>query len=146
MSLYDTDFYAWVQEQSALLRSGRFDELDLSNLLEEIDDLAGRYRDTLASRMAVIVVHLLKFTYCPASDRMRNERLWGLSIKEQRRQIERLLRRNPSLRSEPAKILQEDYDYVRDRAADEALMPVSDFPETCPWSAEEVLSRDFWPG
>ena len=39
MSIYETDFYLWTQEQATLLREGRLDELDVPNLVEEIDSL-----------------------------------------------------------------------------------------------------------
>jgi hypothetical protein len=35
-SLYETDFYAWTQEQVALLRKHQWSQLDLLNLIEEI--------------------------------------------------------------------------------------------------------------
>lgn len=39
MSDYQKDFYSWTREQAELLRSGRFDELDIVNLIEEIETL-----------------------------------------------------------------------------------------------------------
>ena len=38
-SLYETDFYAWTQEQAKLLRKCQWSELDLANLIEEIESL-----------------------------------------------------------------------------------------------------------
>jgi hypothetical protein len=40
-NLYDEDFFVWSQKQAELLRDHRFDELDLANLIEEVEDLAG---------------------------------------------------------------------------------------------------------
>jgi Domain of unknown function DUF29 len=37
--LYEKDFYAWSKEQAELLRAGRFGDLDLEHLIEEVDDL-----------------------------------------------------------------------------------------------------------
>ena len=39
---YDQDFYAWTQEQAALLREGAVQELDVINLAEEVEDLGAR--------------------------------------------------------------------------------------------------------
>ena len=36
MTPYDTDVYAWSQEQAALLDGKQWDTLDIANLLEEI--------------------------------------------------------------------------------------------------------------
>jgi hypothetical protein len=38
--LYDADFYVWALEQAELLRGGRFDALDLDNLIKEVEGLA----------------------------------------------------------------------------------------------------------
>jgi hypothetical protein len=46
--LYETDFYAWSREQAALLRTQRFDDLDLDRLTEEVEDLgASLHRSAL---------------------------------------------------------------------------------------------------
>lgn len=38
-SLYETDFYAWTQEQAKLLKHHQWNQLDLPNLIEEIESL-----------------------------------------------------------------------------------------------------------
>ncbi len=57
---YDQDFFAWSQEQVRLLRSGRFSQLDIAHLAEEIGDFGKRERRALESRLAVLIGHLLK--------------------------------------------------------------------------------------
>ena len=37
--LHDTDFFGWTRQQAQLLRTGRLDPLDVSNLIDEIEDL-----------------------------------------------------------------------------------------------------------
>jgi hypothetical protein len=34
--LYERDFFAWPQVQAEVLRAGRFDELDLRQLIDEV--------------------------------------------------------------------------------------------------------------
>ncbi len=63
MSLYETDFVKWAEEQAALLTERRFDLLDLDHLIEEVDDLAGRHRDALQSQLQVLLIHMLKLAY-----------------------------------------------------------------------------------
>jgi hypothetical protein len=41
MTLYDTDFYAWTQEQATLLREGAVADLDLEHVAEEIEGEQG---------------------------------------------------------------------------------------------------------
>jgi hypothetical protein len=43
-SLYETDFYAWTQEQATLLRKHQWSELDLLNLIEEIESLGNKFQ------------------------------------------------------------------------------------------------------
>jgi hypothetical protein len=38
-TLYDSDFYAWANEQAALLRAGRLSEADVENIAEEIESM-----------------------------------------------------------------------------------------------------------
>lgn len=49
-TLYDTDFYAWVQDQAALLAARRFEELDLPHLVEELQLMGNSERGALAHR------------------------------------------------------------------------------------------------
>lgn len=41
-SLYETDFYAWTQEQVDLLKAQHWDRIDVTNLIEEIETLVGK--------------------------------------------------------------------------------------------------------
>jgi hypothetical protein len=36
---YETDFYAWTQEQARLLRERRWSDLDLDNLVDEVESV-----------------------------------------------------------------------------------------------------------
>ena len=63
--LYDQDFYAWTQEQVALLREGKWHALDCEHLIEEIEDLGRSARKELRSYLEGLVLHLLKWRYQP---------------------------------------------------------------------------------
>ena len=70
--LYEQDFYAWSKAQAALLRAGRFADLDLKHLIEEVDDLGESLKRSVRSRLRTIIEHLLKLdeagaaSTCPA--------------------------------------------------------------------------------
>lgn len=64
-SLYETDFYAWTQEQADLLHSHQWSKLDLPNLIEEIESLGKQQRQELRHRLSVLLGHLLKWQYQP---------------------------------------------------------------------------------
>jgi hypothetical protein len=145
-NLYDTDFVAWAEQQAALLTERRFDLLDLENLIEEVEDLAGRHRDALESHLRVAMTHMLKLTYTQGSrDPTGN---WQDSILGARKSIRRLLRKYPSLRTHLDSLSQEAYVDAAEDAHDE-LARYGDthapFPESCPWSIQQVLDEGFWP-
>jgi Domain of unknown function DUF29 len=95
MSIYHHDFYTWTHEQAALLKEGRLDELDIEHLIEELEDIGTSRERELENRLGILLAHLLKWQYQPE----RRSRSWEATIKEQRRRIERVLRKNPGLKS-----------------------------------------------
>jgi DNA-binding transcriptional regulator YdaS (Cro superfamily) len=138
---YEEDFAAWALAQSAMLRSGSLGGLDIDRLCEEIDDLARRERDEIESRLAVLLVHLLKLRF-QAEKRSPS---WDSTILEQRARIARRLARSPSLRTYPAAVLAEEYDLARREAAIETGLPLSRFPVECPFAIADILDLDFVP-
>jgi len=56
---YEQDFYGWTQEQARLLREGRFAELDVANVVEEIETLGRGERRELVSHLRLLLTHLL---------------------------------------------------------------------------------------
>lgn len=81
---YENDFYGWTQQQAALLKAGRLNDLDIVNLIEEIETMGRSEKRELQSRLMVLLVHLLKWKYQPA----RRGRSWLLTIKGQRMNLE----------------------------------------------------------
>jgi hypothetical protein len=62
---YEADVVMWANEQARLIRAGRFELLDLAHVAEEIEDVGKSEQRELASRMAVLLAHLLKWQYQP---------------------------------------------------------------------------------
>jgi hypothetical protein len=137
--LYETDLAAWAGRQSDALRRRAANEIDWDNVAEEIADVAGRDKDQIESRLAVICTHLLKWQYQP---QLRSGS-WRGSVAEARNRIARLLKHSPSLKFYPATQLADGYADGRQVAAAETGL--SDLPETCPWTIEQVLDHAFWP-
>jgi Domain of unknown function DUF29 len=138
---YEQDFYAWTVEQARLLRAGEFSALDTENIAEEIESMGRNDRREIKSRLIVLLVHLLKWQLQPE---MRSTS-WAGTIRELRRKIEDLLDESPSLRPTVPDVVPLAYVDAREDAAEETGLPQSAFPETCPFSAEETLSRGFLP-
>jgi hypothetical protein len=83
--LYETDFYVWAREHAALLRAGRYEELDLQNLIEEVDDLGISLYQSVRSRVRTIIEHLLKLEHSHARE---PRDLWRDTIAVQRADLE----------------------------------------------------------
>ena len=146
--LYDTDFYAWVQDQAALLAARRFEDLDLPHLVEELQLMGSSERGELANRLSVLLAHLLKLQL--VAERLpyvydRIQRGWHLTCTEQRLQLQRLLRRNPSLRPSVSDEISDAYAIARLQAAIALGVDETSLPLTWAWTPEEVLTADFWP-
>jgi hypothetical protein len=135
---YEEDSYGWTVEQSRLLRSGELSVIDVANIAEEIESMGRGDRRELKSRLVVLIMHLLKWRHQPGG----RSRSWSATIDEQRLQIEGILGESPSLRPNVAAMLVEAHAIVRARAIAEMGLAEA-FPEACPFTADEVLSRTF---
>jgi Domain of unknown function DUF29 len=137
---HDTDFYAWTQAQAQALQAKDWSALDLDHLAEEILELGSNHRFAIESQLERLLLHLLKYRYDPAQD---PRRLWRLTVRHARREIAK--RAGGSLQDYPARYLAEAYQHAREDAVDETGLPLTTFPEGCPWTVAQVLDSDFWP-
>lgn len=141
-NLYETDFWAWTQEQANLLRHCQWNQLDLPNLIEEIESLGRKERQELRNRLSILIGHLLKWEY----QSEQRSRSWMVTIRVQRRETLILLRENPSLKPYLEEALHDAYTNGRDLASGETNLPLSTFPKECSYTLEEILSEIFYPG
>ena len=103
--------------------------------------MGGRDRRELESRLAVILLHLLKWQAQPT---LRGSG-WRKTLRTQRREIRKLLKQSPSLRREVPGMMREAYaDAVKD-AIDETGLRADVFPSTCPYAQDDVLDEDHLP-
>jgi hypothetical protein len=145
---YETDFYAWTQEQARLLDARQFDALDIPHLVEEITSLGKSEQRELYSRLSVLLTHLLKLHYAALErpeDLRRARRGWRATVTTQRLSLAKILRENPSLRPIIPAELADAYAVAQVEAAAALEMENATMPGTCPWSATQVLDADFWP-
>jgi hypothetical protein len=146
---YETDFYAWTQEQARLLDARQFDALDVPHLVEEITSLGKSEQHELYSRLSILLTHLLKLNHAVLErpeDLRRAGRGWRATVTTQRLGVAKILRENPSLRPTIPAELVDAYAVARVEAAAALEMEEATIPETCPWMAAQVLEADFWPG
>ncbi len=139
---YRNDLALWSAEQAAALRSGKLDRVDIENVAEEIESLGRSEESESESRMAVLLAHLLKHEFQPG----RRTPSWTSTLFEQRYRIVCVLSRSPSLKTYPASTIEDEYVIARRNAAAETGLPTTDFPETCPYTIEQIFDPDFLPG
>jgi hypothetical protein len=132
-TLYETDFYAWTQEQARKLRAG--EAVDAANIAEELETLGRSEEQQLTNRLAVLIQHLLKCEYQPS----QHTASWDGTIKEQRRRVNRLLSDNPSLKPRLDSCIVDAYATAVTFASVETGLVEEDFPAACPYSVEFIL-------
>jgi hypothetical protein len=142
LSLHELDFYAWTQQQVNLIKSGNLVDVDFEHLLEEIESMGASERRELISRLAILLAHLLKWQYQPSF----RGRSWQLTIKEQRRQLQRHLKDNPSLHARLDEFIADSYIDSVLLAAKETGLDESAFPVQCPYVEDDLLNSEFYPG
>jgi len=143
--LYEQDYYTWLMRTAELIRQGRFEELDADHLADEIEDMGKSTQRELASRLVVLLSSLLKWQHQP-DQRVRHGRSWQLTIKEQRRQLAILLRKNPGLQVLIDESVAEAYGIALLVAARESGLAETVFPAVCPFGFQDMMDEDFWPG
>jgi Domain of unknown function DUF29 len=141
--LYQDDFVLWAERQAALLRAKRFEELDLDNLIEEVEDLGRRERDMVESHIETILEHLLKLALSHAD---RPRRGWLVTVDRQRAKLARKL--TTTLRNHLEAELPALYAGVRRpvaRQLENDAVALDALPPTCPYSLDQVLDLDWYP-
>jgi hypothetical protein len=140
---YDKDVILWSQEQARLLRARRFAELDVEHLADEIEDVGKSEKRELASLMAVLLAHLLKWRSQPEN----RSKSWGATIVVQRKRIALALKETPSLKS-----VMRDRDWQEGvwldavtQAQKETGFAEHELPDACPWTMDQAADPDFWP-
>ena len=138
---YEQDFHNWSEKQASLLKERRFAELDLPNLIEEIEDMGSEKRRALQSSYRVLLVHLLKWRHQPEL----RSRSWTSTIVRERGNVEDLEDENPSLAARAGAFVVKSYKRAVREAAAETGMPISAFPEACPFTLAELRDDEYLP-
>ncbi len=141
LNLYEADFFAWTQEQISLIKQKLFNKLDMVHLQEELQIMSASEKRELANRLAVLLMHLLKWKYQPS----RQCKSWERTIKEQRLEVQDVLDDNPSLEPHVADFIGKAYQKAILKAADETNLDEDIFPASCEWPVKQVLNNSFLP-
>ena len=138
---YATDLSLWARQTADLLREKRWQDIDLEHLVEELEDLGKSEKRGISSQLVRLLLHLLKWEYQP----QRCSDSWLDSITDSRLQIELAIKDSPSLKDHPLLELAQTYQRARWTAAKQTHLPLSAFPETCPYTLDKILAEDWLP-
>jgi len=138
---YEKDFYAWALENAQLIRNGKFSEVDIKNVAEELEDMGKSEKRQLVNRLAVLMGHLLKWEFQP----QRRGNSWKNTIDHQRSRLKKLLNESPSLKNELLERISEAYKDALFIASDETGLPKEDFPQDENYTLEQLLNDAFFP-
>ena len=138
--LYETDYSAWAESQAKALAEGRYQDLDLVNLADEVKGLSGSDKRAIKSHMAQLIGHLLKMQH--QSERRGHS--WLYTVREQRLVIEALLEDSPSLKPYLASVLDRAHQLGRLQAARDSGLPESTFGDTS-YAFEQLLDPNYYP-
>jgi hypothetical protein len=140
-SLYDRDYYLWLQETIQQLQTGELDRIDISALIEELQGMSNREKNALESNLRILLMHLLKYRYQP--DKRTNS--WLFTIREHRKRLLKAFEKSPSLKPYYEMVFAECYQDGRELAADETGLSLSALPAESPFTLEDTLNLDYLP-
>jgi len=141
--LYELDYLLWTQEIVAKLKAKDFNDLDIDNLIEEIEDLGRSQKQEALSRLATLLEHLLKRIYVDLPQEYNG---WERTIREQRRQIKRAIKVSPSLVPYFDQIFDDAFEDALDEVRSEKGYNSVNFADRWQFSREldAILSANFW--
>jgi hypothetical protein len=140
-NLYNRDYYLWLEHTAQLIKEGKFSEVDVANLVEEIEDMGRSEKRAVKSNLVILLLHLLKYKYQPA----KKTNSWKASIREHRRRLRDDFQVSPSLKRYFEEVFDECYQDAREQAADETGLPKDTFPTESPFTPPETLNPDYLP-
>ncbi len=138
-NLYEQDFCLWIKATAQKLKEGKFDRIDIPNLVEEIESIGRTEKGELKNSLIVLLMHLLKWEYQPE----KRSPSWRITIAEQRICIEALLEDSPSLQPLILEVFDNCYEKACQKAADETGIKLNFFPKESPFTLAETLKVSF---
>ena len=135
---YRDDYAAWVEHQLGLLRQRRFDELDVENLIDEVEDLGKSEFRAFVSAIEIVIVHMLRWDYQPE----RRGDSWRESIAEHRKRIEFEIADSPSYRGRIDEAMERAFGTARPKAARQMRRPARLMPKSNPYDWTAITMRE----
>jgi hypothetical protein len=137
--LYEIDEHLWLEKSIELIKNKQHNKLDFEHLLEELEELSRRDRDTIKSYIELIILHLLLLQYWQ-EEYDYNAHHWQIEIINFRSRLETRLTK--TLRN----YLEDNLDKIYQTAFKIATKKTKNkinFPPICPYSLEQILDDNF---
>ncbi|HZG37606.1 MAG TPA: DUF29 domain-containing protein [Nodosilinea sp.] len=141
ISLYEADYLSWIEATADALKRRDYGAIDWENIIEEIEDMGRRERQSLKSNLVILLLHLLKWQFQP--DKQSNS--WKASIVEHRQRLEDSVEASPSLKPYLETLLAQAYGNAVERAAAETGLSEATFPQDCPYTVSQIMAKGFLP-
>ena len=145
ISLYDQDLNLWLETVIAQLKGGDLQDLDVENLIEELEGLAGRDKRELKNRLATLLEHLLKRCYVKSEYDYAG---WENTIYRTRFEILNILEQSPSLKNyiDQPEVFQSAFEFSLRMLRKNKDYTNTNFPNSWQFSEtiEDILNIDFW--
>ena len=136
--LHDRDFNLWIEKIKIKIQQQDLDGMDWDNLLDEIDDMGASQKRALDSYMQRLIEHILKLKYWKSEvERCRNG--WMVEVTNFRSRINRILKKNPSLRNY---LITEYSDIYQD--ATKAMVLLFEIPEDELIELDQTMQEDYF--
>lgn len=139
--IYETDYDTWLATQIQLLQQGLWDKLDIPHLIEELEGLNKSSERELESYLIVLLAHLMKWEYQPE----KRCGSWEGSINNSRNRIAKLFKQQKSLKKRVGEFIPEAYLEAKEWATKETKLRIDLFPESCPYSLEQLQDKYWLP-
>lgn len=142
-SLYEQDYVAWLDLTLTQLKQQNLSSLDWKNLIEEIESLGREQRHKVESYLLRLLIHLLLYQYWE-TERTWSGKGWEKEIDNFRLELDLLLE-SQVLHNHLVSILEKDYAKARKLATQKSNLSSVTFPESCPYSLEQILDFGWLP-
>jgi len=140
-TLYDSDLNLWLETVISQLRSRDLQNVDIENLIEELEGLAGRDKREIISRLKTLLEHILKRCYVDMPNEFRG---WEVTIRTQRFELEQMLEPSPSLKRHLIESIDKCFNFALKDVQSEYSQ--YKFPNTWQFSRDidSILNQEFW--
>ncbi len=139
-TLYESNYLQWLEETIKCLKNRQLADVDYENLIEELEDLAKNEKRRVRSLLEQIIRYLLLYQYWDL-EKLTNANHWAAEIINFRNQL------NEDLSANLRKHLEDNFSLIYSDALDyvKAKTNLTNFPELCPYTLEQILNKNWLP-